>query len=175
MALNYRNLDNATRDLMLAEIEADVASGTLYFSNYLSESGKGEWLDLLGHAAQQHDDSWLAEQLQLAERLKTEVRRKKPKGGGFTIVQVPSTAPSTLSEGEFNRYYVRALCRRSIDSSGRVTVYRARASENPRPESEALVGKEISAAALLEDLRANTGVEAALGLAKPNSGLSVML
>jgi len=160
---------------MLEEIEADVADAAIYVSNYLSDRGAHEWPNLLRSAAKDHDDAWLSMQLGASGRLKTEVQRRKPKGG-FTMVQVPVTAPDTLSEGEFNRYYIRALCRRAIeDKVGHVTIYRARASENPRPESEAIVGERIDATKLLADLRANPGVEAALGLAKPNSGLSVCL
>jgi hypothetical protein len=141
----------------------------------LNDTGSAEWGGLLLAAAQQHNDAWLAGQLGRG-RLKKEVPRRKPKGDGFTIVQVPTTAPDTLSEGEFNRYYIRALCRRAIeDKVDYVTVYRARASENPRPESEALIGQRIDASRLLADLRAAPGVEAALGLARPNSGLSVRL
>ena len=47
---------------------------------------------------------------------------------------------------------------------------------NPRPESEAKIGKTIAPQSLLDDLRKNIGVEPALGLPPgPNSGLSVKL
>ncbi len=160
---------------MLEEIEADIASGSIHASNYLNDKGAKDWPNLLKSAANGHDDAWLAVQLRGGDRLKSECQRRKPHGG-YTTVQVPVTAPDTLSEGEFNRYYIRALCRRAIDNKiSCVTVYRARASENPRPESEALIGHGVDAVNLLADLRANPGVEAALGLAKPNSGLSVTL
>ena len=92
------------------------------------------------------------------------------------MARVPVTAPDTMAEGEFNRFYIRAVCRRAIETSNpTVAVYRARASDNPRPESEALVGKVFQAAELLRDLTKSAGVEAALGMAKPNSGLSVAM
>lgn len=93
------------------------------------------------------------------------------------MAQVPVTAPDTLSEGEFNRYYVRGVCRRAIaDRVQKVEVYRARHSDNPRQESEALIGKEIDPTALLTDLRNSQGVEPALGIPPgPNSGLCVFL
>ncbi|MFO1169617.1 MAG: hypothetical protein U1E49_01460 [Hyphomicrobiaceae bacterium] len=174
MGLQYANLDADTRGRMAAEIEADTKAGTLYISNYLSPRGAGEWPGLLLKAAQEHNDDWLAQQLAGGGRLLQEVEKRKPKGG-TTIASVPVTAPSTLAEGEFNRYYVRALCLRANEGSKVVEVYRARASEQPRPESEALIGKRLPATDLLEDLRKSPGVEASLGLARPNSGLSVRL
>jgi hypothetical protein len=175
MSLNFRDLDAYTRRLMLEEIETDIASGSIYTSNYLDDKGSKDWPNLLKAAANSHDDAWLAAQLRSGGRLKSECQRRTPHGE-YTTVRVPVTAPDTLSEGEFNRYYIRAICRRALENKvSRVTVYRARASENPRPESVTLIGQAVDAANLLADLRATPGVEAALGLAKPNSGLSVTL
>ncbi len=84
-------------------------------------------------------------------------------------------APQTLAEGEFNRYYIRGLCAKvCADGGGMVEVYRARESSWARPESEALIGRRIDAAELLEDLRTHTG-EAPTLLPEVNSGLSVRL
>ena len=87
------------------------------------------------------------------------------------------TAADTLAEGEFNRFYLRALCRRAVeDGVPNLTVYRAKAVRVPRAESQALVGKAIGAQALLQDLRAHPGTDTALGLPPgPNSGLSAKL
>ena len=93
----------------------------------------------------------------------SEQRRKR--SGGLTTAKVPVTAPDTLSEGEFNRYYARGLCVRVIEESmDQVEVYRGKLVSQPRPESEAMLGKKLSAEALLEDLRNSVGVEPALGL-----------
>jgi hypothetical protein len=81
------------------------------------------------------------------------------------------TAAETLAEGEFNRFYVRALCRRQMSGDGQLVVHRAKQVQNPRPESEALIGTSPNAGKLLDDLRNNPGVEPALGVPKgPNSG-----
>ena len=58
-----------------------------------------------------------------------------------------------------------------------VEVYRGKSVSQPRPESEALLGKRLSVKALLEDLRKSKGVEPALGLPHPgpNSGLTVRM
>lgn len=88
---------------------------------------------------------------------------------------VPSNAAELLAEGEFNRYYCRALCLRAIAEKRNLTVYRGRQSDNPRPESEAWVGKQVDPNALLKDLRENTGGEPVMGLPSVNSGLTVRL
>jgi hypothetical protein len=173
MGLAYKNLDAETRCLMFEEIDYDVAAGITYLSNYPAPNGVQTWVELLKQAAQ-YDGSFAA-QLRKPGVLKLEVERKKPTGG-FTMVKVPVTAPETMAEGEFNRFYIRALCRRALKTSNStVVVYRSRASENPRPESEALIGKVLDASKLLYDLRLSPGADAGLGLAKPNSGISVQL
>ena len=88
-----------------------------------------------------------------------------------------SNAHQMLAEGEFNRFYIRALCvRASEDNNVEVIVYRAKAVENARSASQQMIGQRMSAEALLHDLRSSPGVDTALGLPPgPNSGLSVRL
>lgn len=176
MALTYRNLDPRTREFMTDELNSDIAGSTIYISPRLSSHGVQEWPTLLGDAATAHDDNWLAAEIRRRGLLNAHEERRKPKGG-VTIAQVPATAPDTLAEGEFNRYYVRGVCRRAIaDNVPHVEVYRARHSDTPRRESEALIGKRIDPNALLTDLRGSQGVEPALGVPPgPNSGLSVFI
>jgi hypothetical protein len=89
--------------------------------------------------------------------------------------KVPRDAPVILAEGEFNRFYVRAVCAIAFDrGQDQVVVYRAKNVVNPRVESIALVGSTVGARILLDDLRAHPGVDTALGVpAGPNSGLTV--
>lgn len=176
MALNYRNLDARTRTFMVAEIESDATNGRLYISPRLNDEGVRAWLSLLKQAVASHTDAWLAGEIRSRGLLKTHEERRKPKGG-TTAAQVPANAHETLAEGEFNRFYVRGLCLRAIeDKISEVVAYRARHSDNPRPESEAIVGKRFAPNALLNDLRSSPGVEPALGVPPgPNSGLSVAI
>lgn len=176
MGLNYVNLDDQTRKFMVEEIDTDVANETIYLSSYLSDAGLADWATLLRTAAERHDDGWLAEQLRGTGRLKHVTERRKPKGG-YTTVKVPVTAPETMAEGEFNRFYVRGLCRRAIEEGiDQVIVYRAKEVMNPRPDSQAKIGSEYDPTTLLADLRATIGVEPALGLPPgPNSGLTARL
>jgi hypothetical protein len=105
------------------------------------------------------------------------VEQKRTPSGGSTTAKVPVTAPDTLAEGEFNRFYIRGLCRHAIkEKISDLIIYRAKAVSSPRSESQAKIGTSINAEALLRDLQKHQGVDTALGLpAGPNSGLSVKL
>lgn len=170
------NLDAQTRIHMIAEINTDMANTRLYLSNRLSGRGRADYPQLLQQAVEAHDDSWLASELRNNGRLNEMEERRKPKGG-TTMARVPITAPQTLAEGEFNRFHIRGLCVRALAAgTPNLIIYRAKEVDSPRPESVAKIGQRISAQALLDDLRANLGVDTALGLpAGPNSGLSARL
>lgn len=174
--LRLLNLNDHVRDLMLDEVEHDLRNGTLFVSPRLSNTGHQNYVTLLKEAVRQHDDAWLAEQLSQLCRVERTEHRRKPKGG-FTIARVPVTAARSIAESEFNRYYMRGLCRMAIEAGvSELIVYRAKRVANPRPASQERVGTRVGAQALLEDLRAHPGTETALGIPPgPNSGLSVRL
>src|SRR5690606_25127289 len=110
--------------------------------------------------------------LQLFNTTEIRVRNGKP-----SIAKVPVTAAHGLAEGEFNRFYMRGLCRLAIEAHlGSLVVYRAKPVMVPRYDSEQKIGTEVSPSQLLIDLRTHIGVDTALGLPNgPNSGLSVRL
>lgn len=175
--LQLLNLTTDVRVKMLAEIESDDAAGGAYVSPRLTQVGLRDYPGLLREAASSHDDVWLTSQLNQAGRLKTmEERRTK---NGVSMVKVPFTAAETLSEGDFNRYYIRGVCLFVLvgNPEAEVEVYRAKQVTNPRPESQALIGRRVKAATLLSDLLVHKkDLETALGIpAGPNSGLSVCI
>jgi hypothetical protein len=174
MEFNFKNLDDQTRSLMLKESDLDLTKGVLYHSKRFSENGKKLYPQLLKEAILSGNQETLAHNLKNLDCfLESEQRKTKT---GFITAKVPENASETFSESEFNRFYIRALCLRAMETEQLVKVYRAKFSEHPRPESEAMIGKIIDPAKLLEDLRTNIGVDTALGLpAGPNSGLSVFL
>jgi hypothetical protein len=176
MPLKYLNLDDATRKYMVEEIDLAVGDGSLYLSPWLTDVGKADWPTLLRSAATDGSDATLAAELPHNGRLHKTAQRKKPTGG-FTTYNVPVTARDTMAEGEFNRFYVRGLCRHAIANGIEyLVVYRAKEVENPRPGSNEKIGSHVDAAALLNDLRTSPGVEPSLGLPPgPNSGLTVRL
>lgn len=176
MALNLTNLDERTRGLMIKEVDLDIANARLYMSPRLNTSGRSQYPTLLREAIKSYDDAWLAQQIRIKALLETVETRQTP-SGGTTTVRVPMTAPDTLAEGEFNRFYCRGVCARAIEEGkATVRVYRAKQVGNPRPESQAKVNTMVDAKQLLNDLRTNQGVEPALGIPPgPNSGLSIQL
>ncbi|MBE2887367.1 hypothetical protein [Geobacter anodireducens] len=173
MALTLTNLDSETRSFITQEILADIAAGKLYISARLSPSGVQSYPEILKLAAEQHDDTWFAAQLQ-GKFNATENRNVK---GKIISASVPVNAHEMLAEGEFNRFYLRGLCLRAIQNNiPHLVIYRAKAVSNPRAESEAKIGTTINPASLLADLCNNIGIDTALGLpAGPNSGLSAKL
>lgn len=175
MALNLPHLDDRTRKLMMDEMDGDHVAGRLYLSPRLNPEGRANYGALLKQAAQAHDDVWLAGTLRNGYMASHETRRTP--SGATTTAKVPFTAPDTLAEGEFNRFYIRALCLRALaDGVPHLVVYRAKQVEQPRTESQIRIGQSVDPQALLADLRTNTRVDTVLGLPPgPNSGLSVRL
>jgi len=176
MGLAYENLDDATRQFMIEEIDMDLQAGTIYISNYLNADGCEAWPHILRTAAESGTDDSLAGVLLANSYLKTHVQRAKPSGGSTTVA-VPYSAHETMGEGEFNRYYARGLCRRAInDGIATLEVYRAKAVMQPRSTSEQKLGSLVDPATILADLRRTNGVEPALGLPPgPNSGLTLRI
>lgn len=174
MGMNFVNLDDETRKFMLDELAQDVTSNKLYISPRLNNTGRRNYEKLLRSAIQSGDDVSLANSL--VGMFEEYEQRAKP-SGGYTNAKVPLTAPETLSEGEFNRFYCRGVCRRAIEQGlDEVEVYRAKVVQNPRPQSQVLVGSKLKTDRLLHDVRTNIGVDTALGVpAGPNSGLSIRL
>ena len=172
MPLDLVDLDPETREQMLSELADDVASGRLYLSDRLSEAGRSEYPRLLTEAFADGDDSSLARELSQPGMLvsfETATRR-----GHRYSKRVPYNAAETMAEGEFNRFYLRALCRSVLAFGGtELVIYRPRPSRSPRHISEQMIGQRIDAESLLADLRQHVGVDTALGLPPgPNSGLS---
>jgi hypothetical protein len=180
MALRLVNLDSRTRRYMMEELEHDVERGQLYFSPRLSERGRRDYESLLRAAIESLNDVLLADSLRVNDRLKNWEQRHA-KNGEVLEVKVPYTAADTLAEGEFNRYYVRGVCRRALEEGARdVVIYRAKQPNHPRPQSEALLGRRMDARELLNALRGHHEEkrdETPLLVIPPgpNSGLSVKL
>jgi hypothetical protein len=169
----FRDLTEATRQHMLNEANIAGAQVTEYFGKRLTETGRIDWPELLRDTIRVGSPETLAAKLRTNGRLKT-IETSHRKGVPYEKA-VPSNAAELLAEGEFNRYYCRAICCRAISEGRPVLVYRGRHSDNPRPESQDWIGKHVDATALLEDLRNNAGGEPDMGLPSVNSGLTVHL
>jgi hypothetical protein len=175
LGIQYANLDSKTREFMLKEIELDRQNKRLYISPRLNEMGQSNWEILLKEATQAHNDDWLTNELRNRECMNSHELRSTR--SGVTSCRVPVTAPETLSEGEFNRFYCRGLCARAIEEGIKeVEVYRGKDVQDPRPESQFKIGKRFDPSTLLNDLRTAQGIEPAIGIPKgPNSGITIKL
>jgi hypothetical protein len=171
---NLVNLEDVRHE-MISEIQADIDSGKLYISDRLNTNGKKQFPSALLKAAESLDVSGFVQSFGI-HYFNPYYQRRNP-SGSFTQARMPNNANVTLCEGEFNRFYIRAVCIKA-NASGKnyVTAYRARGSDNPRPESVAIEGQQFETDKLLNDLRTNIGIDTALGLPPgPNSGMSVKL
>ncbi|MCY0856446.1 hypothetical protein OMK73_24260 [Cupriavidus sp. D39] len=164
MALEYRNLDDVTRQLMAAEVAEDLRGNKLYFSPRLSPVGRAGWAELFAEAINANHDDWLAQEIYRRRFLNETEERHYPATGTVSVAKVPSNAHEVLAEGEFNRFYMRGICLRAIDINTRPVAFRARYSEKPRSESERLIGQAFEPNALLAALRAEPYVDKALGM-----------
>jgi hypothetical protein len=176
MAFDYKHLDSRTRALMLVEIERDIANDNLYLSDNLSDFGCESYPTLLRQAALEGNEQSFAEALQSC--LNSHEKPRRLASGGFSKPPIMRrNAHEMLAEGEFNRYYMRAICLRAIeDGIDEVIVYRAKEVVHARSGSEQKIGERVPTKALLEDLRTHPGVDTALGLPPgPNSGLCIRL
>lgn len=172
MVLNLINLnEDKIRDFMLSEFENDIKTKNIYRSPRLKDGFYETYFDLVRAAIKEGNDSSLAEQIDSNGCIKAMTPRKLK--SGTKMVKVPHDAHITLSEGEFNRFYLRGICLKAIENNLDIEVYRAKAVRQPRPESQAMLGKRLNPEKLLDDLRKNIGIDTALGLPRgPNSGLS---
>ena len=133
MALYFENLDDRTRELMLEELDYDIAHSQLHISPFLSGQGQRDYAFLLREALQNGTDESLAENLRAHRRINRTQPRRQPKGG-YSIAATPENAAGLLAESEFNRYYIRGLARRAIeDDVQELVIYRAKPAKNPRP------------------------------------------
>jgi len=171
--LNLENLEEGqVRTLMNDEFEKDIAEGKVYHSPRLKANGHETFVRLMKEAIQSGNDNSFAEAIRSSNILEEMTPRRTP-SGKMTMAKVPFDAHVTLAEGEFNRCYLRGICRKAIGTGSRIQVYRAKQVREPRPESEAMLGKIIDPNSLLSDLRNNVGIDTFLGLPPgPNSGLS---
>lgn len=174
MYFKFDNLTAQTRALMISEVKSDIQNEQLYYSKRFCEAGHRHYADLLLESIENGNEQSLAAALKEKKCFAdTETRTTKK---GVIYSKIPETASQTLAESEFNRFYMRALALQAIQAKKTLTIYRARASENPRPESELLIGKQIDPVTLLDDLRKNVWFDTLLGLPPgPNSGLSVKI
>jgi len=155
----FLELDETTRALMLEELDLDLEThGHLYPSKKLTERGEVDYPELLRRAIVDHDEAWLT------DRINEEAR----------IAAEPLDAARRLARTEFNRYYIRGICRRAEQHSCTTLIpYRAHQSREERLDSVLLEGEPQSAPRILANLRGKAVLgDPESGLGRVNSGLS---
>lgn len=152
MSLDLAHLDPCTRQCMLAELDEDLAAGTLYRSPQLSEDGVQQYQRLLRTAVTTGTEATFAEALCACDAVTPPSRWQHPREVG--PAEALAEATSRLAEREFHRFYIRGLCRRALDQGVEtLVIYRARPADPGRAPSDAMIGVRIAVRSLLEDLR----------------------
>ena len=169
-------LEPATRRAMLEELDEDIAEHRLYLSPVLSERGRTVFVRLLRTAIELGTDASLAAELAARERVIPPERRRK-QGEEHALPARRVEAATALAQDEFHRFYARGLCRQALARGLRtLVIYRAKPAIPARANADAMVGLNIDAASLLEDLRASPDLRRPSGLPSyRDSGLSVRL
>jgi hypothetical protein len=171
---NFENLDDSTRAYMFEAIEEAEQSNNIYYSSRFNDAGKKQWLPLLKQATQEHNEHWLAYQLEANVLMRDFEGAQKP-SGGYTIKHVPHTAAETMAEGQFNRFYILGLCKRArAQGVSHLVVYRAKQRSDPRTESQSLIGTSLTIDEIESQLKETTSSFKSQ-LVQPNSGISVTL
>jgi hypothetical protein len=159
---------------MIQELDLDESNGGMYVSPRLTAAGHQAWPALLRSALATYDPSWLQAQSTRTGFWLT--HESYTRNGRVFSKAVPVSAAEVLAEGQFVRYYLRAVARRARDDGLCLQVVRLKEVLKPRPESTRLLGSAVDAVTLLESLRQNQGIDPVLGIpAGPNSGLGVRL
>jgi len=178
MGFQFEQLDSLIRALMMEEIDRDSVHGDLYDSRLLTPLGRASFRELLRVSARAHDADFLADGMASGENFiekETIIRADASCERRVNFVN----AARRLAEGEFNRYYMRAVCRRAMEVGTDVQVYRARESARHRTNSDSLSGHIYDARSLLavlrQRVRPNVGVAAGIIPGDVNSGLSLRM
>ena len=136
MAMNFEELDETTRQFMLAEFEAEESGGNPYRSADLSAAGQAVFPDLMRQAIHAGDDQSLIQSLlnlSFWKPTQTYVRAGVPRQRRIN----PQNAAERLGLTEFNTWYARGLARRLLEEHVETCqVYRADMAWEPRAECQ---------------------------------------
>lgn len=168
MALILYHLDTTTRMYMKEEILSDRMHKLVYLDHWLNIKGRKEFAALLTQAAQQYDDSWLAEKLAQEDRLHS--RSWSQKGQIFLTKEISIQ----MAETAFNRYYIRALCYRALLENQEVVFpYKAKQHIDPLIEQQLQI-KPYPSKQMLKEMREYVPGTSIVGIpGGPGSGISI--
>ncbi len=124
MSLKLLDLDkDNVRDLMLEEFEQDVKEDKLVISNLIKPENHDKYVYLLSEAILKGNDASFARTILINGLLEDKIS-KYDKLGKVAIVKTAKDAHITLAEDEFNKYYMRGVCRAAVSQGKSVKVYK---------------------------------------------------
>lgn len=172
---DYEPVPADLRTLMLDELQHDVEHSALYINPLLKSDGAAAYLPLLLGALEAGTPESFAQALEEAQLL--QAQQTYTRQGREVTAKLPANYALTLAAGEFNRYYMRAVCRAAIQQAvPAVEIYRAKAVATPRQTADERIGRRLPPDAVLADLRqTNFEQPSQYGLGAPNSGLSIRI
>jgi hypothetical protein len=151
------NLREAIRQLMLEELLWACRHSKVYASKYLTTPGLQHYPQLLQHAVASGSPDSLCNSLSTP---------------GLWRPGAPGNSIETFAWDEFNKYYMRALCRFAHDHPQyALIVVRGRQSASHRRASDGLINQTRDPSAFLQQLR----LRPAINPFGANSGLTLTL
>lgn len=133
------HLQHNIRRLMLLELLWSCQHNAVYASKYLTPAGGDRYSQLLAQALESGSPDSLCDALNSPELWQS---------------GAPRNSVQTFAWDEFNKYYMRALCRWTVDHTGsEIVVVRGRRSRAHRSSSDAQINQGRDAMALLQQLR----------------------
>ena len=171
--MKYKKLDTSIRQIMDEEFKQDKQRNRLYSSPRLNDVGNKVYPDLLEKALLNGSDRSFANDLRDYNTLKNTEKMVNP-FGGIRESKIPSDAPDNLAKGEFQRYYIRALCRKAIDQGiKRLQIISEKPIDALPDEVKVKIGRTVNPKDILEDLRENDYTRTRFGILEPASDLSL--
>lgn len=163
------------RARMLAELDFDISNNKAYINPFLKQDSGSRYLELLRAALDNGSVETFAAAIAANDLLID--KHTYTKQGTEIEARVPAIFNVTLAAGEFNRYYMRAVCLLAKErGKPAVEIYRAKAVSTPRQQTDERIGKRIEPQVLLVDLRQNSFERPSeFELGGPNSGLSIRI
>lgn len=171
MSFNFIDLNSDVRKIMLDEVNLDISNNALYYSKRFNQNGMDKYQAILIESINNGNEQTFANLIKNQNMFNPTSTDRNVK-----ISKTPINAHESLADGEFNRFYIRALAKIAINENKKLEVFRAKEVANARSASLSKIGEIVDPEALLVDLRKNIGIDTFLGLpGGVNSGLSVKL
>ncbi len=153
MTLIKKELDTIRRDFMIKEVKADIKENSLGHNLRLNHSGNHEWPELLLNAVTEGDEMSLAETMRNRQCMR--VYDAVSKDSGIQLQRVTDDQYIDFTRNEFNRIYLRGICREALDTGCNCIVLKDDSFE-----------KQYNSSELLQHLKSNVELEDIIGIHK---------